>query len=126
MTKEKKYTPDEVHAIATAFVQAVQDPIHRAAQFLDAFMQHLHGFFEVPCPVKCSGWNISHALHSLFDQQLQEIKVEVQKFNTTLHLVHLSQLSGVSNEQKTNIAIAIHLGATCCPNYSKKYYDATQ
>ncbi|KAG7369279.1 hypothetical protein IV203_032022 [Nitzschia inconspicua] len=127
----KKWTADECTVAAKAYVAATQDEINGADQTAADFSKRLNSFMKSFSPPACAGtgtyWDRDpDGRRGVIWQFLRDtVTKECQKFNVSLNRVRNANLSGLTEEEKVNVAVATHLrkisvGETL---YSYKNFD---
>ncbi|KAG7336623.1 hypothetical protein IV203_030723 [Nitzschia inconspicua] len=131
MPHGKKWTADECTVAAKAYVAATQDEINGADQTAADFSKRLNSFMKSFSPPACAGtgtyWDRDpDGRRGVIWQFLRDtVTKECQKFNVSLNRVRNANLSGLTEEEKVNVAVASHLrkisvGETL---YSYKNFD---
>jgi len=115
MGKAKNWSKEELEGAAKAYVECTLDEINGAEQRGDDFAAKIHKSFESFSPPGVRGTGTWHdrdpncgtckTWHYIRDAILKD----VQKFYGTLNAVMNMELTGVTEEQKVNIAVAIYL-----------------
>ena len=115
MGKAKTWTAEECEAAARAYVESTLDDIRGAEQKGDEFGAEFHQAFAAYAPPGVRGtgtWtdrdpdgNACKVWHFVRNTILKD----VQRFYRTLNAVLNMELSGVTHEQKVNIAVAMFL-----------------
>ncbi|KAG7367739.1 hypothetical protein IV203_030410 [Nitzschia inconspicua] len=115
MPHGKKWTADECTVAAKAYVAATQDEINGADQTAADFSKRLNSFMKSFSPPACAGtgtyWDRDpDGRRGVIWQFLRDtVTKECQKFNVSLNRVRNANLSGLTEEEKVNVAVASHL-----------------
>ena len=124
MGRGRKFTSEEIGAIATAYAWATNDAIHGAEQkrsdCIGRVLEHLKE--NAPLPIQSGTYHergIDPTIHCI-----SEMKKDVAKFMKAMRMVESVELSGVDPQQKINIAVAIHLQKTNRPEHKFKDFNA--
>jgi len=121
MGRNVKYSSYKEEALARAHVMATNDPIHGAnqtsAHFNDIRFKHLISL----TPDDCDPDTYYHRGNSAIRNHYYDLFHEIQKFNIAIRRVEVSNPTGVTLQQRINMAVAIHVGLTNRMEY--KYKD---
>jgi hypothetical protein len=126
MARGLNWTSSEVSAAAKAYVSATNNPLKGADQKLNDFVADILKKLEqlAPYGLKTSDGTFHNRGFSAWAHLRDSVFRDVQKFNEALRIVYLSVPSGVTEEQKINMAVAIHMNKTKHMNYDYKDYDS--
>ncbi|KAG7371558.1 hypothetical protein IV203_020128 [Nitzschia inconspicua] len=125
MPHGKKWTADECTVAAKAYVAATQDEINGADQTAADFSKRLNSFMKSFSPPACAGtgtyWDRDpDGRRGVIWQFLRDtVTKECQKFNVSLNRVRNANLSGLTEEEKVNVAVASHLRRFRAPQQSR-------
>ena len=108
----KQWTPTEVGVACRAYCSATQDSIKGADQKAEDFNQKLVDIFDKLSPANCDDGTYFHCGEHVFLYLCDNVFPDVQKFNKARQIVEASSPSGVTDDQKINMAVAIHLEKT--------------
>ena len=125
MPKGKRYTDAEVHLIAKAYCWATNDGIKGSEQKLDSFMQRVVEYLKRHAPDNVIEGTYHTRDVGSIQKYINKMKADVAKFMAKLRQVELVDWSGLSYDQKVNIAVAVYLGKAKAPHYDYKNFDAT-
>jgi hypothetical protein len=122
MGKGKAWDAAELRVLAVSYTNATHNPIHGADQRSDVYISTLMTNMRRWAPAGPHPGQYENrgpeAIHVFIRDHLTP---EMNKFNISLRQVLATQPTGVSEEQKVNMAIAIHLQKTNLVEY--KYKD---
>ena len=130
MGKNKSWNPEEHEAVAQAWINASED---LGSAEVNGTNQEVHKFFlkvmENLKTLAPKNEDILGRYHQLDASAVQnqwntKIAREVRKFNKALLKVLASKPTGVSDNNKINMAAAIHLNKTDLVSYRHKDYPA--
>ena len=125
MPQGKRYTEAEIHLVAKAYCWATNDGIKGSEQKVESFMERVVLYLKRHGPDNViEGTYHTRDLLSI-QRQIAKMKNDVAKFMATLRQVLLVEWSGLSYDQKVNIAVALYLGKAKAPHYDWKNFDAT-
>lgn len=116
MGRAKTWSAEECEAAAHAYVAATEDEIEGAGQKGEDFASAVHQVFEEKSPPGVQGTGTFWDRDPNGDNMIvwhyirDTIMKETQKFNTAL--TQVMYLSGLTNEEKINVAVAIFLKKT--------------
>jgi hypothetical protein len=79
----------------------------------------VHSSLSFYTPVK----TFHHRSEGAYQYFRDTVAKDVQKFNEALRTVYVSEPTGVSEQEKINMAVAIHKKLTNAMNYTLKDYD---
>ena len=135
MGRKKTWTADECEGAAKAYIAATHDSVNGSAQKAKDFAQRIYSEFKKLSPPGTAGTGIwIDRFGKPGDVRLwfyirDKILKDLQKFNGKLNIVLNMGLSGLTHDQKVNIAVALHLkrpleeGKT---NYDFKDFDSAK
>lgn len=128
MVRGRNWRSAEVAAVAKAYVNATNNPLKGADQRQEEFVADILKKLEqiAPSDVTPADGTYHHRGPSAWSHLRDSVFKDVQKFNEALRIVYLSVPSGVTEEQKINMAVAIHMRKTKHMNYDYKDYDSKQ
>jgi hypothetical protein len=115
MGRAKTWSSIEAEVAAKAFVSATHDSIVGSGQKADEFAKKVHEEFAKLSPPGVAGTGTytdrdPDGTQGIVWKYIRDtILKDVQKFNATLNIVMNSGLSGVTHEEKVNIAVAMLL-----------------
>ena len=125
MVSKKHYKAEEVTVLAKAFAIASQDPIVGADQRSEDLAKKIHLKVKELAPANCDAGTYHHRTpDGIWGFLRDTVLKDVQAFNKSLRLVYLSEPSGVSEEDKINMAVAIHKSKVERMEYRFKDYEA--
>jgi small ubiquitin-related modifier len=129
MTRGAAWGSAETAAAARAYVDATNNPLRDAEQKQKVFVADLLSKLEGLAPAGLDPkFGLYHhrgaaAWTFLRDSAFKDIKKFI---NGALLTVYLSNPSGVTEQQKINVAVAIHMKKTKVVDHEYKDYDATK
>lgn len=94
---------------AKAFVNATHNPIRGSDQTQGDILADILRKLEFLAPADLEAGTYHLRGDSVWKHLRDTVFKDVQKFNEALRLVYLSLPTGVSEEDKINMAVAIHL-----------------
>jgi hypothetical protein len=130
MPRGKQWAPVEVAALARAFVQATNNPIKGADQRTEVFIADIMSNFKRLAPAGLLPTSFTY--HYRQDNPKENayfylrdtVFKDIMKFNSCLRIVYSSQPTGTNEQNKINMAVAIHMKRTNRMNYKYKDFDA--
>jgi hypothetical protein len=127
MGRGKGWCPFEALKVAEAYVRAPNDPILGADQKGSRFWTKVQTIFAALSPDDCPAGTYKYRKVDAIKVFLKEhVFPQVNKFNISLRLVNAANLTGnLSELQKINIAVAIHLGHIQKPDYDYKDFESS-
>ena len=125
MPKGKKYTEPEIVLVAKAHCWATNDGIKGVEQKGDSFMQRVVEYLKRHAPDNVIEGTYHTRDVASIQRHVSKMKADVAKFMAKLCQVLLVDWSGLSYDQKVNIAVALYLGKAKAPHYDYKNFDAT-
>jgi small ubiquitin-related modifier len=129
MPKAAAWGSAEIAAVAKAYVDATNNPLRDENQKKKVFVADLMSKLEglAPAGLNPKLGTYHHRGPSVWTYLRDSIFKDIKKFvNGALLLVSLSKPSGVTEQQKINVAVAIHMKKTNYMNHEYKNYDATK
>lgn len=126
MAKGRKWVPHEHMALAKAYIDVSEEmgaPVLKGTgQTVDAFWKAVKENLEKASFLvdDIEGRYASRDVKALRQQFSVVVARNVKKFNVALRLVYRSRPTGVTDQQKINMAIAIHTKKTNCMHYRFK------
>ena len=115
MGKAKNWTSEEAEAASKACAVATHDSVKGSGQRREDFAMKVHLEFASLTPAGVAGTGTftdrdpDGSLGKAWNYVRDTVLKEVQKFNGTLNIVLHLGLSGVTHQQKVNIAVAVFL-----------------
>jgi hypothetical protein len=115
MGRAKTWSSHEAELAARAYIAATHDSINGSGQKAEDFAKRVHEEFSKLTPAGVGGTGTYSDRDPDCSQQTvwkyvrDTILKETQKFNATLNVVLNSGLTGVTHDEKVNIAVAMHL-----------------
>jgi hypothetical protein len=120
MARGLSWTSTEVEACAKAFVSATNNPVRgsdqRQQDFIDDILKALKRY--APTNLVEADGTYHHRGNVVWSHLRDSVFSDVQKFNESLRLVYLSKPTGITEQQKINIAVAIHNNKISSVDYS--------
>ena len=127
MPKGKKWTDEEYATLAQAWIQTSEEVDQKVlkgtGQTLTAFWQKVLERFESLAPADPDGHYHLRGLVPVMNQWKDLLSRNVKKFNKCLVRVLKAKPTGVTEDQKVNIAIAIHLGKIDTMSYHHRDFE---
>jgi hypothetical protein len=126
-SRNKKWNAAELRHLALAWMNAT-NTIKGTDQRMETFVAKIVENFQKLAPVKTpAGTYHLRGSNSIYGYLRDHVFKDCQRFNGSLRLVELAGLSGVTEQEKINIAVAIFLGRTKepCKSYEYRNYDPT-
>lgn len=127
MGKARNWSSDECRAVAIAWINASNDPVkgsdQKSSVFVAAVMTNLHRLAPVGHHEGRYDERGSEAVHSFWRDTLFR---DVSKFNKALRIVIASNPTGCTEQEKINMAVAIHLKKTKRMDYHYKSFNPNQ
>jgi hypothetical protein len=128
MPKGKVWSVEENVHLATAWLNVSQDVgeavVKGTNQSADEFWNRVYEKFVAMGPTKQDGIYGDRGLKAVTNQFKENISRDVKKFNNALLKTLSAQLSAVNEQEKINIAVAMHLGKTDTPAYRHHEFEA--
>jgi hypothetical protein len=130
MVPNKHWTENEITGAASAYFEATQNAVKGVDQTHDSFkLDLLERWLElapaIPPPDLWSN-RLNNSLAGaakLYTYIRDSIVKQLQKFNTSLRVVELSEPSGTNQEMNLNMAYAIFMNKTKTMSYDYKDFD---
>ena len=122
----KRWTTAEVAVACKAFASATNDSIKGADQRAEDFNQKLVEILQQLSPASCEEGTYYFRGDRVFPYLRDNVFPDVQKFNKARRIVEASSPSGVTDDQKINMAVAIHLRRTKKMEYQFKDFNSTE
>jgi hypothetical protein len=137
MGKGLRWTSEECEFVSTAWINVSEDKdlndVKGTNQTTDNFWKRVRETLEQAVSKALAEKKLSYedVLGKYHHRELNAIKTcwqekisrDVKKFNRSLLKVYSAHLTGVTEQQKRNIAVAITMGKTDAPHYRLKDYD---
>ena len=130
MGKAPKWSPEEDAALSKAWIQQSEDEgspqVNGTNQTQEDFWTKVVERFKRPVDAPQGTYDertIERGVSPLVVRFRETIARDVKKFNNALLKVFHARPSGVSEEEKVNMAIAIHLGKSDAPNYRHRDFE---
>jgi tRNA-splicing ligase RtcB len=127
MPKGKKWTTEECFDLAMAWIETSEDDgqpeVKGTNQDSDEFWAKVMERFKVKGPTPQNGIYGECAMTAIQTQFKDNIARDLKKFNKSLLKVMSSNPSGVSQQEKINIAVAMHLGKTDAVSQRHKNFE---
>lgn len=123
MGRGRRYSPHENQMVAKAFAWATNDDIKGADQKFTDFMGRVLTYLKTHKPVNAQEGMYDERGVEALTRYVAEMKKDVQKFMSALRMVLLTQMSGTTDQDHINMAVAIHLKVTNKPEYARRIQD---
>ena len=124
MPKGKKWTEEEFATLAQAWIQTSEEVDQKVlkgtGQTLTAYWEKVLKRFKMLAPADPEGRYHLRGLLPVMNQWKDLLSRNVKKFNKCLVRVLKAKPTGVTEDQKVNMAIAIHLGKIDTMSYRYK------
>ena len=128
MGKGMKWTPEESRDLAQAWIEVSEDKgnvnVKGTNQDSSEFWNSIVLKLETLAPVTCNGTHHKRDLQGITNHWREKVSRECKKFNRALAKVYACQPTGCGEEEKINMAVAIHLGKVDTMNYRMKSFEA--
>jgi hypothetical protein len=130
MPSGKRWCAEECEALARCWINVSEDvgsaDLKGTDQSGEVFWRRVIESLGRVAPPDSVGRYHNRGKTALMTQWTDKIGREVRKFNKSLLKVYSAQMTGVTEEQKVNVAVSITMGKTDAPAYRFKDYDANQ
>jgi sRNA-binding regulator protein Hfq len=127
MPKGKRWSPEESFDLAQAWINVSEDAgeveVKGVNQDSDEFWSRVRANFKARGPTVQDGTYGDRAVTAIMNHWKDNISRECKRFNKSLLKVHSCNLSGVNQQDKINIAVAIHMGKSDCPAARLRKYQ---
>ena len=130
MGKAPKWSPEEGAALSNAWIQQSEDEecpqVYGTNQSQEEFWLKVVERFKKPADAPQGTYDertVERGVSPLVVRFKESISRDVKKFNNALLKVFHARPTGVSEEEKVNMAIAIHLGKSDSPNYRHRDFE---
>ena len=128
MGQGKHWSAEECLHLAEAWVNASEDEgekeVKGTYQDSDSFWAKVLENFTAKSPPHPQGIYHDRALTAIKNKWKDKISRDVKKFNKSLLKVYKSNPTGCTEQNKVNMAVAIHLGQTLVMSYVHKEFEA--
>lgn len=122
----KRWSSTEAALACRAYASATNDSVNGADQRAEVFNQKLVEVLELLSPSEVEEGTHYHRGDRVFPYLRDNVFPDVMKFNKSLRVVEMSGPSGVTDDQKVNMAVAIHLNKTKKMECMYKDFDAKE
>ena len=113
MPRQRVWSGQEKEKLAIAYIAATNNSDVGADQRAPLFMAKVVVNFVRLTPIAAEpGRYRDRSASSVWAQLRDKFFPDIQRFNSSLRLVYISHPTGVTEQEKINMAIAIHLGRT--------------
>lgn len=128
MGRGKNWSAEENEHLARAWLAASEDPVVGADQTRKVFKESVRRRFLQMSPTDSNAKEGRYGSRSVasIDQHFSELSADVQKFRAALGKIKASGPTGVSDQEKHAMAIAIHCGKTSVMEYNYKDIDCME
>jgi hypothetical protein len=128
MPRGKQWHPLEVAAVAKAYVEVTLDSVRGADQTLETFVARILVILKRLAPADLLATSVTYHYRgaAAYPYLRDNVLRDIQKFNSALRIVYVSEPTGTSEQEKINMAVAIHMGKTNRMNYAFKDFDAAK
>ena len=121
MGRGKKWGAEERQKLAIAWVKVSTDSTVGRYQTAEVFGQKVYDAYKSLAPPTVeAGTFCFRRPETVMGYWKNSLSPEVMKFNDSLRKVQLAGLTGVTDQEKINMAVAIHIGKTNRPSYNMK------
>lgn len=128
MGRKKRWSPQESTHLAAAWMTTSEDTgsatVKGTNQDMKAFWLSAQANFKKLAPAVASGAHHKRGMGPIKGHWSNGISRDCKKFNKCLVKVHSSKPTGVTEENKVNMAVAIHTGKTDMMQFCHKECDA--
>jgi hypothetical protein len=123
MGRSKTWSSEERRALAIAWVNATNNSIQGNGQRSETYNAKVFDNFRLLTPSGADPGLYHGRGEKAVKGYLTGLMADVQKFNKALRIVDVSGVSGVTLDQKTNMAVAINLNRTSKADYRYKDFN---
>ena len=128
MGKGRKWSPEESLHLAESYVDVSEDNgethVRGTSQDAQVFWSRVYSKFAKRNPGNSPGQYGDRAMSAVSNHWKEKIKLDVRKFNICLRKVYKSKPTGCTDQEKINMAVAIHRGKTDKMQYCHRNYEA--
>ena len=114
MGKGRKWSPEESLHLAESYVDVSEDNgethVRGTSQDAQVFWSRVYSKFAKRNPGNSPGQYGDRAMSAVSNHWKEKIKLDVRKFNICLRKVYKSKPTGCTDQEKINMAVAIHRG----------------
>ena len=122
-TMVKHWKSIEIALACKAYVSATLNPIKGADQDFMTFNTDLLAKLEEMSPTDCEDGTYHKRGVRVYPYLRDNVFPEIQKFNKALRIVYMSNPTGVTEDEKVFMAVAIHVKKTKHMEYQYKNFD---
>jgi hypothetical protein len=121
-----KYSPHEAHVIALAWKIATYTE-KGTDQRVESFINDFFKVVEANAPPNTTPGTYHYRQpRQLYHHWRDVVSRDINLFNKSIRIVNSSQPTGVDDQQKINIAVAIHMKKTAKMDYAYKDFEPKQ
>ena len=124
MGRAKNWTKEEIALACKAYAVATENSVSGCDIRGEDFNQNLVDIFKTFAPVPTPE-DTYHFRKHVYVYLRDNVFGALQKFQKSIRKVEASSPSGVTEQQKINMAVAIHVGKTKKMDYDFKDFDAS-
>ena len=124
MSRSKNWKKEEIALACKAYAVATKNSVSGCDMRGEDFNQNLVDIFKTFAPVPTPE-DTYHFRKHVYVYLRDNVFGALQKFQKSIRKVEASSPSGVTEQQKINMAVAIHLGKTKKMDYDFKDFDAS-
>ena len=121
----KHWKHDEIALASLAYIGTTMDPVKGSNQDFHTFTTQLTLKYSDLPPKDCGDGTYHKRGYRVYPYLRDNVFPENQKFNKALRTVYCSNHTGVTEDEKVRMAIAIHLKETKKMDYQYKSYPET-
>ena len=120
----RHWTGSEIHAACKAFAKATLNPTVGADQALEAFEDEVVLRMEEFLPANVAAGTYHRRGPRIYKYLRDNVFNRFQKFNKALRHIYACNPTGVTEQQKINMAVALFKKETQTMDYQFKDYDS--
>jgi hypothetical protein len=128
MGKGRNWSPEERSTLARAYANATNDGEKGADQQFQAYAGTIYENVRKMAPASAQAQGTYHfrGVDAMYKYFRDSIAKDVQHFNASKRIVRVSNPTGVTEEEKFCMAVAIHLKLAKKMEYTHKDFDITR
>lgn len=119
----KHWGNEEIALACQAYISATRNPISGADQDVNQFTSDLISKLEINSPKFCDPGTYYKRGKTVYPYLRDSVFPNVQKFQKALRIIYLSNPTGVIEQEKMNMAVAIHMKKVSRMDYAMKNFD---
>jgi len=127
MGRGKAWCSLERERVVLSYIRASCDPIVGRNQRSETFSKKMHEeFVKVSPTAKYPGTFNERSVRSVYSCFKNSVSGDVAAFNKSLRMIHASKCTGCTEDDKINMAVAIHCKATTIRDYNMKTFRSEE